>query len=57
MTNIWGANFTKNKTKNRDIFFNVGSIVLSVNNFRQNSWGATQNCRQKSRNFQKFLIC
>jgi len=37
MTNIWGANFTKNKTKNRDIFFDVGYIALSVNNIRQNS--------------------
>jgi len=37
MTNIWGAKFTKNKMKNHDIFFNVGSISLSVNNFRQNS--------------------
>jgi len=37
ITNIWGAKFTKNKTKNREIFFNVGSIALSVDNFRQNS--------------------
>jgi len=37
MANIWDANFTKNKTKNSDIFLNTDFIALSVNNFRQNS--------------------
>jgi len=57
-------NFSIRPTKNRDIFSNVGSIALSVNNFRQNSWGATQNCQQNCCNFQsnnfstvKFKAC
>jgi len=41
MTNIWSINFTKNKTKNSDIFLNTDSSAFSAKNFRQNSWSAT----------------
>jgi len=37
MTNIWGVNFTKNKTKNSDIFLNTDSNAFNVKNFCQNS--------------------
>jgi len=37
MKNIWGANFTKNKTKNGDIFLIIDSSVLNAKNFCQNS--------------------